>query len=116
VQPILEQLQEDFASVRVVAFPDDSVSQGPLQAVQSAYDALWQRLADVKLMIQQLNCKLYFPDSKHAATLGFQLDITHALQRLVVAGCPVSEAGLIQQHTAESVTRCVPLRMPMTFC
>jgi hypothetical protein len=53
-------------------------------------------------MIQPLQCKVYSPAPEHAATLASQVGVLHSQQGLVVAGCPVGEAGFIQQHTAES--------------
>jgi hypothetical protein len=60
-------------------------------------------------MIQPLNCRVYSPASEHAAALVRQVGIRHAQQGLVVAICPVGEAGFLQQHTAESATAVVDM-------
>jgi hypothetical protein len=53
VQPMLQSVQQCFAEVRVIAYLDDVVLQGPYEEVKSAYRELRSQLDAAGLHIQR---------------------------------------------------------------
>jgi hypothetical protein len=97
---MLLSVQESFPSVRIVAYLDDIVLQGPSGELKNAYSELRCLLAAAGLQIQRDKCRLYSPDSVQASELAFQLGIPQATGGLTVAGCPVGESDFIAAQTS----------------
>jgi hypothetical protein len=99
VQPMLQSVQQCFAEVRVIAYLDDVVLQGPYEEVKSAYSELRSQLDAAGLHIQRAKSLVYSPDPALAADLAFQLGFQHAVDGLVVAGCPVGAPEFVAAKT-----------------
>jgi hypothetical protein len=69
IQPMLLSVQKSFHSVRIVAYQDDIVLQGPKGELQLAYTELRGLLAAEGLQIQLQKCRIYSPDSAQASEL-----------------------------------------------
>jgi hypothetical protein len=95
VQPMLKSVHESFPGVRVIAYLDDIVLQGPCDAVKRAYSELRDQLSTAGLQIQREKSIAYSTDPALADELAFQLGCQHAEGGLVVAGCPVGKPEFI---------------------
>ena len=83
IQPMLRFVQQSFAEVRVIAYLDDVVLQGPYEDVKRAYSELRSQLEAAGLLIQRAKSLVYSPDPALAADLAFQLGLQQAVAGLV---------------------------------
>ena len=114
IQPVLQSLQDNHPSVRVVAYLDDIVLQGPATALAPAYQFLRDGLSTVGLVVQPRKSWLFSHDAEAAASLAASLGIPHSAEGMVVAGCPVGTQAFVANHAytaAEEVAHLIDTLM-----
>ena len=94
IQPVLQSLQDNHLSVRVVAHLVEIVLQGPATALAPAYQFLRDRLSTVGLVVQPQESWLFSQDAEAAASLAASLGIPHSAEGMVVAGIEPQERHL----------------------
>lgn len=103
VQPILQSLSEAFSGVRIIAYLDDIVLQGPTDDVQQAHPRLTAELVEVGLQVQPGKSCAYSAHGAAAQQLADELGVKLSEQGLVVAGCPVGQPSFVQEHVTTAV-------------
>jgi hypothetical protein len=113
---MLQSVQDEVAGVRIIAYLDDIILQGPYDAVRRAYSELREQLAAAGLQIQREKSIAYSPDAEFADNLAFQLGCQCAAEGSLVAGCPVGKPQFVTAKTiaaAEGVQQLVNTLMEL---
>jgi hypothetical protein len=114
IQPVLRSVQDNHPHVRVIAYLDDIVMQGPAAAVAPAYQFLSDQLSTVGLAVQPRKSLVFSMDAAAAEQLANSLNMPHSAEGLVVAGCPVGTTAFVTAYAnsaAEAVERLIDALM-----
>jgi hypothetical protein len=117
---MLQSVQDSFPGVRLIAYLDDIVLQGPADAVKLAYSVLRAQLSTAGLELQREKSAVYPSDPALADDLAFQLGCKHAVGGLLVAGCPVgkpefrtAQALAVAEGVEQLVNTLMELQLPV---
>jgi hypothetical protein len=105
IQPVLESVQSWHPSVRVIAYLDDVILQGPKEAVSKAYMDLRDLAEGTELILQPTKSTVYSPTLSQAIALSNELSMKLSESGMIAAGCPVGEADFISRHADESAEK-----------
>jgi hypothetical protein len=104
IQPLLQLVQVNYPTVRVIAYLDDIVLQGQSAEVALAYRFLRDNLSTVGLVVQPLKSMVFSLQAAVAAAVASTLDMPHTAEGLVVAGCPVGTPEFVAAHVEKTAS------------
>jgi hypothetical protein len=106
IQSVLEEVQCSNPNIRVIAYLDDIVLQGPCSEVVAAYEAINSQLKEQGLVVQPNKSRVYSPTIANAELVSKGHGIALGEEGIVVAGCPVGQQEFVEKHaqaTADKV-------------
>jgi hypothetical protein len=107
IQHVLEEVQCSYPDIRVIAYLDDIVLQGPCSEVVAAYEAINSQLKEQGLVVQPNKSRVYSPTIANAALVSNGHGIARGKEGIVVAGCPVGQPEFVERHAQATADKSV---------